>query len=175
METQIKQCQSCKNDFTIESEDFTFYEKIKVPPPTFCPECRLIRRFASYKERALYKDTCDMCEKEIVSMYAPDTPFKVYCSSCWWSDDWDAEDYGQDYDFTRPFFEQFCTLQKKVPCQATNTRNCTNCNYCHGLIRCKNCFFVFAGLEAKNCLYCQIPIFTQDSMDSDGVMHADHV
>lgn len=27
-------CQNCKNDFIIEPEDFVFYEKIKVPPPT---------------------------------------------------------------------------------------------------------------------------------------------
>jgi hypothetical protein len=33
-------CQNCKKDFTIELDDFRFYEKIKVPPPTFCPEYR---------------------------------------------------------------------------------------------------------------------------------------
>ena len=37
-------CQNCKKDFTIKSEDFSFYEKIKVPAPTWCPECRMIRR-----------------------------------------------------------------------------------------------------------------------------------
>jgi len=42
--SEIKNCQNCKKDFTVEPEDFNFYEKIKVPPPTFCPECRLVRR-----------------------------------------------------------------------------------------------------------------------------------
>ena len=28
-------CQNCKKDFIIESGDFLFYEKMKVPPPTF--------------------------------------------------------------------------------------------------------------------------------------------
>ena len=32
-----KICQNCKQNFTIEPEDFTFYDKIKVPSPTFCP------------------------------------------------------------------------------------------------------------------------------------------
>jgi len=41
---ETKNCQNCKKDFTIEQDDFSFYEKIKVPPPTFCPECRYKRR-----------------------------------------------------------------------------------------------------------------------------------
>ena len=57
-------CQNCKKDFIIEPEDFNFYEKIKVPPPTFCPWCRFIRRMAWRNERALYKRTCDLCQKK---------------------------------------------------------------------------------------------------------------
>ena len=32
---ETKSCQNCKNDFIIEPDDFAFYDKIKVPPPTF--------------------------------------------------------------------------------------------------------------------------------------------
>ena len=46
-------CQNCKKDFIIESEDFNFYEKIKVPPPTWCPDCRQQRRYAWQNERTL--------------------------------------------------------------------------------------------------------------------------
>lgn len=38
IETRI--CQNCQQNFTIEPEDFEFYAKIKVPAPTWCPECR---------------------------------------------------------------------------------------------------------------------------------------
>lgn len=55
MISQTKQCQNCKNFFVIESEDFEFYEQIKVPPPTFCWECRLQRRMVFRNERALYR------------------------------------------------------------------------------------------------------------------------
>ncbi|KKQ03984.1 MAG: hypothetical protein US12_C0009G0014 [Parcubacteria group bacterium GW2011_GWA2_36_24] len=54
-------CQNCKKDFTIEPDDFGFYEKIKVPPPTWCPECRMIRRMLFRNERSLYKQNCDLC------------------------------------------------------------------------------------------------------------------
>ena len=36
MNREQRICQSCKKEFTIEPEDFLFYEKIKVPAPTFC-------------------------------------------------------------------------------------------------------------------------------------------
>jgi hypothetical protein len=175
MKNESRNCQNCQKDFTIEPEDFNFYEKIKVPPPTFCPECRLIRRLAYREERALYKDKCDKCGENIVSLFAPETPFIVYCSPCWWKDDWDGTQYGRDYDFNKPFFQQLYELQKIVPSQGTNSRNCTNNKYCHGNVRCKNCTFVFGGFQSINSYYCQAPLFSRDSMDSDVVWNADHV
>ncbi len=43
---EVKTCQNCKQNFTIESEDFVFYEKIDVPPPTFwkIPTFRILLR-----------------------------------------------------------------------------------------------------------------------------------
>ena len=93
MNKEIKQCQGCKKDFGIESEDFSFYEKMKVPAPTWCPECRLINRLTNISERALYKDECDKCGEKIISLFAPETPFTVYCNKCWWGDDWDGTQY----------------------------------------------------------------------------------
>ena len=46
MKSETKICQNCKNNFAIESEDFNFYEKMQVPPPVWCPHCRLVRRLA---------------------------------------------------------------------------------------------------------------------------------
>ena len=174
MNSEIRQCQSCKNDFTIEPEDFDFYKKIKVPPPTFCPECRLIRKLASREDRSLYKDRCDKCKKDIISIYSRETPVTVYCSLCWWGDGWDALDYSKEYDFSKPFFEQFCELQKEVPREATGGKNSTNCKFSNGNIRCKNCTLTFDGFEAINCYNCESPGFSRDSMDSDVIVNADH-
>ncbi|MBI3626441.1 hypothetical protein HY224_00130 [Candidatus Uhrbacteria bacterium] len=108
-------CQNCQSQFKIAQEDFEFYKKIQVPPPTFCPDCRLQRRYAFRNERALYKDVCDLCGKQMISAYSPDKPFKVYCRECWYSDKWDGLDYGMDYDFSKPFFPQWHELEKRVP------------------------------------------------------------
>ena len=77
-------CQNCKKDFTIEPDDFGFYEKIKVPPPTWCPECRLIRRLVWRNERALYRRVCDLCKKNIIAIFHESVPFPVYCRECWY-------------------------------------------------------------------------------------------
>ncbi|OGJ07120.1 hypothetical protein A3I95_02035, partial [Candidatus Nomurabacteria bacterium RIFCSPLOWO2_02_FULL_44_12] len=93
-------CQNCKGNFTIEPEDFGFYEKIKVPPPTFCPECRAMRRLVWRNERALYHNICAFSGKKVVSMFSPDSGFTIYDRDIWWSDKWDPTAYGKDYDFS---------------------------------------------------------------------------
>src|SRR5258708_24115014 len=72
METQTKNCQNCKCDFTIEPNDLGFYEKIKVPLPTFCPRCRMQRRWAWRNNMSLYSRKCDLCGKNVISIYSPE-------------------------------------------------------------------------------------------------------
>ena len=92
MQSETKQCQNCKNDFVIESDDFAFYKKINVPPPTFCPECKLQRRMMFRNERILYKRKNYMNGEDIISIHRPDTVYTVYNDRTWWSDKWDPMD-----------------------------------------------------------------------------------
>ena len=41
MNSETRNCQNCKKDFLIEGDDFSFYKKLGVPSPTWCPDCRL--------------------------------------------------------------------------------------------------------------------------------------
>ena len=109
MNPETRTCQNCKNSFAIEPEDFKFYEKIKVPPPTWCPECRMMRRMMFRNERVLYRRKCNALghDEEIISVFSPEKPFTVYDYKYWWSDAWNPFDYGRDYDFSKPFFQQF--------------------------------------------------------------------
>ena len=50
-----------------------------------------------------------------ILMYRLDSPHKVYCYSCWWSDKWQGETFGHEYDFSKPFFKQFKELLLSVP------------------------------------------------------------
>ena len=102
MQTETKNCQNCKKDFTIEPDDFGFYEKIKVPPPTFCPECRLQRRLSVRNERNLYKRKCDATGENIISIYRTGVPFPVYQQDYWKSDRFEAMEYGRGFDLVSP-------------------------------------------------------------------------
>ena len=93
--SETKICQNCKKDFVIEPDDFAFYEKIKVPAPTWCPECRFIRRVVWRNERTLYRRTCDLCRKNIISIYSPKSPYAVYCNECYHGDKWDTLSFGR--------------------------------------------------------------------------------
>ncbi|MEK7212136.1 MAG: zinc-ribbon domain containing protein [Patescibacteria group bacterium] len=63
-----KTCQNCRNEFTLDSEDLNFYKQVKVPPPTWCPECRARRRYAWRNERVMYRRDCDLCGKSTVTI-----------------------------------------------------------------------------------------------------------
>jgi len=145
-------CQNCGKEFVIEPEDFEFYQKIGVPEPTFCPDCRLQRRLAFRNERKLYKRKCDLCGKDIISVYHKDVPFPVYCQKCWWSDKWDPMEYGRDYDFNKPFFEQLRELFFEVPRYNLCNVNPVNSEYSNITVDCKDCYLSNSTLVSENII-----------------------
>lgn len=153
MNSETKICQNCKQDFVIEPEDFNFYEKIKVPPPTFCPECRYKRRLANRNEWNFYKRDCSLCGKDIVSIYNKDYTGPVYCQPCFWSDKWDTLDYGRDFDFSRSFFEQFYEHRLKVPRIALANEGSINSEYTNQSEHNKSCYMVIATGRCEYCMY----------------------
>jgi len=163
--TKTKTCQNCKTKFTIEPEDFKFYEKIGVPAPTFCPECRLQKKIAFLANRKFYKRKCDFSSKEIISVFHPDSPFKVYDQKIHNSDKWDPMEYGKEYDFNKPFLEQFSDLMRAVPWPSLSIENSVNCSYCHGMIDSKDCYLA-SGFKSENCLYVDTAILARDCLDS---------
>jgi hypothetical protein len=155
MNNENRQCQNCQQQFVIESDDFGFYEKMQVPAPTFCSECRLIRRLSWRNERVLYKAICVLCNKNTFSLYASDSPFTVYCRECWVSDNWNPMEYGREYDFNRPFFEQYDQLLKTVPVRAlfVSTSALINSDYTNLVSNLKNCYLIFNSDYNENCSY----------------------
>lgn len=162
---ETRNCQNCKRDFTIEPEDFNFYEKIKVPPPTWCPECRAMRRLMWRNERSLYHNKCAFSGKTVVSMFSPETNLTVYDRDIWWSDKWDPLAYGQEYDFSKPFFEQYKELLSKVPLASLGNSNIVNSKYVNHTEDLKNCYLVYASMSAENVYYSQGVLDVKDSMD----------
>lgn len=148
-----KNCVQCKKEFLILEDDKSFYEKMKVPIPTFCPECRMIRRFAYRNERKLFKVKDAFTGEIIFSLYPQESGRKVITQEAWFSDSWDAMDYGKDYDFSRPFFEQLFELDREVPIYALNDTAMIRSGYCANASYLKDCYLLFNSNRTENSLY----------------------
>lgn len=179
----VRVCTNCKTQFTIEPEDFSFYEKIKVPPPTFCWRCRAMRRMVFYNMDCLFERTCAATGKKIFTTMPPGAPMPVYSTDYWLSDAWDPLDYGKDYDFTKPFFEQVRELYHTVPWSPMWNYNKANSDYSVSAYI-KNCYMCFdAGfnedsayavtllrskqcIDMLNCKSCELCYYCLNTNDS---------
>jgi hypothetical protein len=149
----MKKCAKCHIGFGITRQDQVFYDKIKVPEPTLCPQCRDQRRMSFRNERHLYQRNCDLCNKIFLSIYEANREFPVYCYDCWWSNKWDALQFGQDYDSSRSFFGQLKKLFDKVPHLGIVTAYCENSDYVNYTNYSKNCYLIFGCHAAEDCYY----------------------
>ena len=166
MQAETKICQNCKQDFTIEPDDFAFYEKMKVPAPTWCPMCRLQRRLSHRNERTLYHRKCDLCGKSMISIYHPGGENVVYCRECWWSfDKWDPLDYGQEFDFSKPFFEQWRQLANAVPRNGLINSNSVNSEYTNLAADNKDCYMLFESSNNERCNHSYWMQLSKDCLD----------
>ncbi len=146
-------CRTCEKEFVIRDEDCIFYEQMKSPMPLYCPDCRMAKRLNFRNERTFYKRPCDMCNKDMITVYTPESQFTVYCHDCWWSDKWDPKDYAMDYDLSRSFFEQYKILQQKVPKLSLMAFNNVRSDYTNGSAENKDCYLIFAADYNEDCMY----------------------
>jgi len=164
-DSQIKSCPNCNKTFQITPEDLAFYEKISpifngekflISSPTLCPDCRETRRLAFRNDRYYYSRTCDLCIKPILSLFKPSYTDKVFCNICWWSDKWDPLAHGREFDFSRPFFDQFKELLKASPRITMINDNgfqSVNCEYTNDLSLSKNAYNVLSSWYTEDCMY----------------------
>ncbi|MDP3970631.1 MAG: zinc-ribbon domain containing protein [bacterium] len=146
-------CKQCNNNFTIYKEDKEFYQKFEIPEPQLCPDCRSQRRLSYRNENNLYAGTCGLCKQNIISQYSLDKDLTVYCRDCWWSDKWEPYDYAQDYDFSRPFFDQYKEFIRKVPQLNLLDMKSDNSAYTHCVSNNRNCYLIFTADYNENSMY----------------------
>ena len=171
--SEKRNCQNCKKDFIVESEDFSFYEKIKVPPPTFCPLCRVERRMAYGNERKLFKAKDFFTGNEIFSLYPPESNKKVSLEKEWFKDNWNDLASGVDYDFSKNFFEQFFKLEKDAPVFCQRTQFMINSPYCANASGLKNCYLCFNSNYSENSMYGNATDQSKDCVDNSHISHSE--
>lgn len=167
MQQEIKKCQNCKQDFIIEPDDFAFYEKIKMPPPTFCPKCRTARRLCFRNELSLYRRKCSVPghSEEMISAFAPEKELVIYDQRYWWSDKWDPMSFGIDYDFSRTFFEQWRDFRNSFPFQSVSNSNAVNSDYCNVAVDSKDCYLISGSFRTEKVIYSNRVFNDKDSAD----------
>jgi len=173
---KTKSCRECWAKFEITNKDLEFYDKIsptfawkkhRIPSPTICLDCGIQRKMMWRNERKLYKRKCDLTWKPIISIYSEDKPYKIYDTDEWLKDGWDAMDYGQDFDFSKPFFEQLNNLRIQVPRLSNNVypyiENTLYCNLvwnmkwsyiCYNCWYCEDCLYGHETFYSQNCIDC---------------------
>ena len=169
-QSENKNCQNCKQDFTIEPDDFSFYEKMKVPVPNICPTCRFQMKALFRNETTLYSGReCDLCKKSIITMYNPKSPYIIYCRDCFYSDKWDPRHYALDYDPSQSFIDQMKELLIKVPkinlYSTSGEGPNINSEYISMASGCKNCYLVFNTSVAEELMYSRGVRDGRDSSD----------
>jgi hypothetical protein len=162
---ETRSCENCAQEFRIEPDDFVFYQKIRVPPPTRCPHCRMIRRFLFRNNRLLFRRREEREGKEIFSGFPPGAPVKVYDLPFWNSDGWEPMSYGRDYDFSRPFFEQFRELLGSVPLPSRGVINMVNSDYCDHASDMRNSYLCFDGSYVENSAYLVGSYYVKECFD----------
>ncbi|HAE36953.1 MAG: hypothetical protein UR85_C0009G0038 [Candidatus Nomurabacteria bacterium GW2011_GWF2_35_66] len=174
MNSETKICQNCKKDFTIEPDDFSFYEKMKVPVPTWCPDCRMVRRLIWRNERNLFRRKDALTGEDSFSGFPAEANLQTYENSYWYGDKWNSLDYGMDYDFSKPFFKQFYDLLSRVPLMAKSSASfMINSDYCNEAGRLRNAYLCFDSDFVENSAYLVKATNMNDSFDSHEVIEGE--
>ncbi|MFA4975695.1 MAG: hypothetical protein WC839_03640 [Candidatus Paceibacterota bacterium] len=168
--TSVQACKKCSVEFTLDQDDFSFYEKMKVPAPKICPDCRFKMRALWRNEMSLYSGRkCGLCHKNILSMYNPKSSYITYCYKCYMSDNWDPKDFDQNYNKNESFFEQLNVFFHKVPKNTTfiSTGDGPNINseYSNMSGGMKNCYMNFNGGKGEEMIYCRGMRFAKEIGD----------
>ena len=165
-----RNCQQCGKVFDIFQEDIEFYRKLMVPAPTLCPDCRMQRRLG-YRINFLpifYKKSCSAPghNHKIISFYSENNPIKVYCDDYYYSDKWDALEFGKDYDWNKSFFEQFNKLTLTVPHQSLQKDpKSIDCDYVISGVSAKGCYYVGVPYYSENVYYSFLPVYSKECID----------
>lgn len=172
---QARNCQNCKNDFTIEHDDFLFYEKIsqsakyKIPAPTWCPSCRFQRRCLFRNERKLFRNIDGVTGKPTLSLFPIEAKFPIYEDSYFVGDNWDPFSYGIDFDPAKPFLLQLYELSLRVPHRRSLAINMVRSDYSGNATDLKNCYLIFNATATEDSAYGNAVDYCKNCFDNSHI------
>jgi len=170
-------CQKCDVVFNIDEEDINFFRMFRVPPPTLCSLCRRKRRFGHLmRVPKFFKKKCSAPghEEEVVTVFPPSSPHKIYDFSFYQSDEWDGASCGREYDVSQSFFSQFQKLFFDVPHVSLERDPMgVGVEYTLGGRGGKNNYYASAPFGSEECSYVNDARFSKNIIDSNAVFNSE--
>lgn len=170
----MRQCEHCRKSFTLTTSEHTLYTKVDIELPNTCLTCRFAQYFAFWPFGKFRKGVSALTGESLITMLPADARYPIYSAKEWWSDAWDPMDHGQDYDPTRPFFDQLKELQEKVPRPHQQGTNSTGSDWCDDVWDCKNCYLSRSIVKSENLSYGYRVVETKDSFDISHAFNLDN-
>jgi hypothetical protein len=176
-----KTCTQCQSQYEVTDLEKRLLHKISptirgrkysLPEPKKCRDCRIQQLLPWRSELYLFKRNCDLTGKPMLSHYPPGW-HTVYDNDVWLGDDWNPLDYGKDYDFNKPFFEQFAELFTKVPLRSRGVKQNENSEYTNCCGWNKNCYLIAAASENESCFYSNYIDYSNNCSDCNFVKHSE--
>ena len=158
----LRACAETGLSFKINEQDLALLAKISpkvdgrslvISPPTLCPGARERRRLSWRNERTLYRRQCPVTGDSFISIYAPASPYNAVGLAQWYSDSWDATTFGREFDFDRPFFEQFEDLLRATPLIPLLIGNCENSDYTNYSLSNKDSYMIAPADYNERCFH----------------------
>lgn len=172
---QQKICALSGQSFTISDQEEEYCRSQNIPLPTISPLER-IRAITSFDNCIhLYNGKCAFTGQAILTTLPPELGHPTYSPDVYMSDQWDATSFGRDYDFSRPFFEQFADLFKQVPLPSRFLTLSTleNSDFVNGVTGAKNCYLLFNATSCEDCLFSRVLNQCKNTVESISVQNSE--
>ena len=151
-------CTVTGDTFTISAFEREYCRTFDIPLPVISPLPRL-RNLGAFRNRTyLYHGQCAHTGRKILTSIAPERGFIVWDRDVFESDEYSPASFGRNYDFNRPFFQQFEELLRSVPLPnlSTNRPTMENSDFTNGITGAKNCYLIFSSSFNEDCLYSKL-------------------
>lgn len=158
-------CEHCKNEFFINSAEFSLYKKVDIELPTLCFFCRIKLHLSFWMFGKFRKGKSDLSGENLITVLPEKNRYPIYTLTEWYSDKWNAMDYGMDYDPNVPFLEQLKELQEKIPHPHQSGAKNTGCDWCDDVWTSKNSYLSRSMVDCEDLFYSYRNIGVKNSID----------
>lgn len=160
-----KVCEHCNKDFIITEIEVSMGNKIGLELSTICSSCLLKQQLSFWLFGKFRKGKSDLSGQSLITVLPENSRYPIYSLKEWYGDEWEALDYGVDYNPEESFFKQLQNLQEKIPHPHQNGTNNTNCDYSDDVWSSKNCYLARSMVDCEDLLYSYRNIKVKNSID----------